>query len=99
MSTKKANSEIMTVEEVDKLLIAYPKASFKSATSLAVVPKHLANKNTLQLSNIIMKICAIVSQARPVIKFARSILFFKPKWQAKLDEVMDIVNIACPPAE
>lgn len=43
-------------------------------------------------------LCSIYQKARPIVKFVRPFLFFKPKWQAVIDELVAAGDEACPVA-
>jgi len=43
----------------------------------------------------LVNICAIWAAVEPVLKFAKAILFFKPKWQDALQKLMDSLDTAC----
>ncbi len=48
----------------------------------------------LQLFNI----CNVYQKAKPVLKLARALLFWKPKWQAVIDELESVADGICPAA-
>lgn len=40
-------------------------------------------------------LCTVWSGVKPVIKFARALLFWKPKWQAVIDQFITSLDAAC----
>lgn len=50
------------------------------------------NAQELKLFNI----CAAYQKVRPVIKFVRGMLFWKPKWQAVIDTFLTVTDGICP---
>jgi hypothetical protein len=46
----------------------------------------------LQLANL----CGVLHAAKPVLKFVRGLLFWKPKWQTVIDKVTEAIDNACP---
>lgn len=49
------------------------------------------NAQELKLFNV----CSIYKKIRPIIKFARTLLFWKPKWQAVIDEFIAVCDGIC----
>ncbi len=43
-----------------------------------------------------VNLCAIYTGVRPVLKFAKALLFFKPKWQTAIQALIDNLDTACP---
>jgi hypothetical protein len=41
-------------------------------------------------------ICKTYLAVRPVLKFVRGLLFFKPKWQKVLDLLIAVLDEGCP---
>ncbi len=41
-------------------------------------------------------ICRTYQAVRPVLKFAKGLLFFKPKWQGVMTMLMAALDEACP---
>lgn len=41
-------------------------------------------------------LCKIYTAVRPVLKFARGLLFFKPKWQSVISLLMEAMDEHCP---
>lgn len=81
MSSKKQ----ITVEEVDRL-IAQAEAKPSRAKSTKGV-----SKAQLNLSSI----CGIVNKAVPILRFAKTFLWWKPKWVKIIDDVIAISSMAC----
>lgn len=72
----------MQVEEIDNHLESYVAA--EAAAGM--------DANSLKLFNI----CGTYQKVRPIIKFVRAMLFFRPKWQAVIDEFMAVTDGICP---
>lgn len=75
------------IEKHEKLQSA--KASKKSA-------KKTATKQTAAAK--LGSVCEVYQKVRPVILFAKGLLFFKPKWQAVIQQLIDSLDLICPPA-
>lgn len=43
----------------------------------------------------LFNICGVYKKIRPIIKFARTLLFWKPKWQAVIDEFIVVCDTIC----
>lgn len=43
----------------------------------------------------LFNVCSIYKKIRPIIKFARTLLFWKPKWQAVIDEFIAVCDGIC----
>ncbi len=43
-----------------------------------------------------LNLCVAYGKARPVIVFAQSLLFFKPKWQQAVSVLITAIDAACP---
>lgn len=43
----------------------------------------------------VFNLCGIWQKVRPIIKFAKKLLFFKPLWQAVVEEFVDICDGLC----
>ena len=41
-------------------------------------------------------LCEIYKVNRPVLKFVRALVFWKPKWQAAIDKLIASLDDACP---
>lgn len=70
-------THILTVEEVDKQLEELQ----KTHGAKAILP---TGQGVIDINSI----CAIVTMATPILKFIRAILFWKPKWQGIIDQVI-----------
>lgn len=70
----------MQLHEVDEHL--------DSAENSAILATDTATKGFPDL-------CVIYGTVRPVLKFARALLFFKPKWQKAIDLLTDNLDLAC----
>lgn len=42
-----------------------------------------------------LDVCATFKKVRPVLVFVKSLLFFKPKWQAILQTLIDVLDKQC----
>lgn len=73
-----------TVEEVDQALEALEGTAERQLDANATVAQ-------ARLFNI----CAVYSKARPVLKFVRGLLFWKPKWQKIIEDVMTNLDASC----
>ena len=60
------------------------------------VAEHLDAHEAATAQNLKLNICDIFSKVRPVLVFAHSILFFKPKWQTALTNLINAMDAACP---
>ncbi len=74
----------MNVEEIDAHVDAHLNAEVVNNSSMS--------ESQLKLFNI----CSVLQAAKPVLKFARGFLFFKPKWQAIIDKVLAVIETVCP---
>lgn len=72
----------MELHEIDAHLAAH----------FDVLEKDIPTKKALTIPDI----CAIYQAVKPILKFARAILFFKPKWQSALDKLMNSLDQVCP---
>lgn len=43
-----------------------------------------------------LNLCAIFKTVRPILVFAKTLLFFKPAWQAILQSLIDALDQSCP---
>jgi len=41
-------------------------------------------------------LCNTYIKIKPVLRFARTLLFFKPKWQSLIDELIHHLDKGCP---
>jgi hypothetical protein len=48
------------------------------------------------VAKAIPDLCAIYKVNRPVLKFAKALLFFKKKWQDAIDKLIASLDDACP---
>lgn len=71
----------ITIEQVDKEIEAIEKS-----TSQGVTQKQAAAID-------INTICNVVNKVKPILKFIRGFLFFKPKWQKIIDDVINATSI------
>jgi len=64
-----------------------------------------ANADTVNSINItqdmaaelkLVNICKIYQAVRPVLKFAKGLLFFKHKWQSFIQKLLDSLDAVCP---
>lgn len=78
------NMENMTIESVDK-----------KVEELQKLHAHKEFIEAFDPSAILLKICAVVTIATPILQFVKQILFFKPKWQAIIQKVIDISGQVC----
>lgn len=60
----------------------------------AHVDAHLAESANMDMKAI--NICNVYRAARPVIMFAKALLFWKPKWQAVVTALVEQLDITCP---
>lgn len=44
----------------------------------------------------LLSVCNVYQKIRPILKFAKSLLFWKPKWQIVIDEFMAVADGICP---
>lgn len=80
----KLNMENITIESVDK--------------KVAELEKLHAHKEFIEAFDpaaILLKICAVVTIATPILEFAKRIFFFKQKWQTVIQKVIDISRQVC----
>lgn len=71
-----SNVKFITPEEVDSQIAELQK-------------KHGAKAEAMSAQAVnVESICAVILIATPILKFIRSMLFWKPKWQAILDQVI-----------
>lgn len=52
-----------------------------------------AQINALQMR--LFNICAVYQKLRPVLKFVRGLLFFKPKWQSIINAAIESLDQSC----
>ena len=55
--------------------------------------ENMAAEGTAQFK--LFDICQVWQKVRPIIRFARGLLFWKPKWQAIIDEAMAALDVSC----
>lgn len=72
------------IEDIDTHIEEYEAKEVKASASL--------NAEQLRLFNV----CNTYQKIKPIIKFIRGFLFFKPKWQKVLDEFIAVSDAACP---
>lgn len=60
----------------------------------AHVDDHLAKSEELAAQKM-LNLCSIWTGVRPVVKFARALLFWKPKWQQVIDQLITSLDEAC----
>lgn len=58
------------------------------------VDDHLAKSEELAAQKM-LNLCSIWTGVKPVIRFARALLFWKPKWQAVIDQLITSLDEAC----
>ena len=61
----------------------------------AHVDEHLTTTESMSAQKL-LDICAIWKGVRPIVKVARALLFWKPKWQAVLDQLITSLDATCP---
>lgn len=83
-------SQHLTVEDVDKQV---EELEQKHSAKLKEAEK--ADAKGFDPTTILTQICAVVTVAVPILKFAKSIFFFKKKWQDKIQQIIDIATLAC----
>lgn len=76
----------MQVHEVDEQIESHEAAEVVDTASFS--------EQQLKLFNI----CSAYQKVRPVIKFVRGLLFWKPKWQAVIDQFLAVTDGICPTA-
>ena len=74
----------MEVHEIDAHIDTHEATEFKASASF--------DEQQLKLFNI----CTAYQKVRPIIKFVRGLLFWKPKWQAVVDEFVAAADGICP---
>lgn len=79
----KKHEEEMTIEQIDQHIEQH-----ESRMKVAKRPEGTAALN--------FDLCNYFRLARPILKFVRPFLFFKPKWQKILDTVIESGDAACP---
>ena len=82
----------ITIESVDKQIAEAEKLH---GHKLLIDPPGVA----FDPAAILLKICAAVIIATPILQFIKVVLFFKPKWQNIVQKVIDISAQVCPPVE
>jgi len=80
--------EEITIEQVDKQIAEAEKLHGH---------KLLIDTPGFDPAAILLKICAAVTIATPILQFIKVVLFFKPKWQNIVQKVIDISAQVCPP--
>ncbi len=58
------------------------------------IAKHTAGAGTKALTGL--NLCAIYKVVRPILVFAKALLFFKPAWQTILQSLIDALDKTCP---
>jgi hypothetical protein len=53
-----------------------------------------AGFNEAQLK--LFDICQVWQKVRPIVKFARNMLFWRPKWQDVVDQFIAAADLSCP---
>jgi hypothetical protein len=68
------------------------------ALSIEEIDAHLIRQaealNTKDFAGL--DLCKIYKTVRPILEFAKLLLFFRPKWQAVLQSFLDAADKMCP---
>lgn len=73
-----------SLAEIDAHLVAHESKTVKSVKTMTA--------EQLKAFNL----CNVYYKVKPIIKFVRVFLFFRPKWQAAIDEFIAVTDQACP---
>jgi hypothetical protein len=67
----------------------------EEALSIEAIDAHIANQGITPESLSGLDVCGVYRTVRPVLVFAKTLLFFKPAWQPILQGFIDAVDKMC----
>lgn len=89
--------KVLSVEQIDSHI---EKFEAEKAKGPSLSPEAAAS--ITQLVDVVTKagvdVCTIINKVRPVLPFvAKYLLFWKPKWQGAVNDLLTLLDIFCPP--